>query len=33
MLYVWIAVLVLAVVAEAMTSDLVAIWFVPAAIK
>ena len=32
MLYVWIAVLVLAVVAEAMTSDLVAIWFVPAAI-
>ena len=32
MLYVWIAVLVLAIVAEAATSDLVAIWFVPAAI-
>ena len=32
MLYVWIAVLVLAVAAEAMTTDLVAIWFVPAAL-
>ncbi len=32
MLYVWIAVLVLAVVAEAVTSDFVAIWFFPAAL-
>ncbi|MBQ9098946.1 MAG: NfeD family protein [Clostridia bacterium] len=32
MLYVWIAVLVLAVVLEAVTSDLVAIWFFPAAL-
>ena len=32
MLYVWIAVLVLAVAAEAMTTDLVAIWFVPASL-
>lgn len=30
--YVWIAVLVLAVVAEAFTSDFVAIWFFPAAL-
>ena len=32
MLYVWIAVLVVAVVGEAMTTDLVAIWFFPAAL-
>lgn len=32
MLYVWIAVLVLAVTAEALTTDLVAIWFFPAAL-
>ena len=32
MLYVWIAVLVLAVFSEAMTTDLVAIWFFPAAL-
>ena len=32
MLYVWIAVLVMAVVGEAMTTDLVAIWFFPAAL-
>ena len=32
MLYVWIAVLVLAVVSEAVTSDFVAIWFFPAAL-
>ena len=32
MLYVWLAVLVLAVVTEALTSDLVAIWFLPAAL-
>ena len=32
MLYVWIAVLVAAVAAEALTNDFVAIWFFPAAI-
>jgi membrane protein implicated in regulation of membrane protease activity len=32
MQYVWIAVLVLALVVEALTSDLVAIWFFPAAL-
>lgn len=32
MFYVWIALIVLAVVAEAMTTSLVAIWFVPGAI-
>ena len=32
MLYVWIAVLIAAVVVEAMTNDFVAIWFFPAAI-
>ena len=32
MLYVWIAVLVVAVVGEAMTTDLVAIWFFPSAL-
>ncbi len=32
MLFVWIAVLAAAVVIEAFTSDLVAVWFVPAAI-
>ena len=32
MLYVWIAVLVLAVILEAVTNDLVAIWFFPAAV-
>ena len=32
MLYVWIAVLVAAVVVEALTNDFVAIWFFPAAI-
>lgn len=32
MLYVWIAVLVTAVVVEAVTSDFVAIWFFPAAL-
>lgn len=32
MLYVWITVLVLAVIFEAATSDLVAIWFFPAAL-
>ena len=32
MLFVWIAVLVLAVITEAMTTDLVAIWFVPSAL-
>ena len=32
MQYVWIAVLIAAIVAEAMTTDLVAIWFVPAAL-
>jgi membrane protein implicated in regulation of membrane protease activity len=32
MLYVWIAVLVVTVLLEALTSDLVAIWFVPAAL-
>ena len=32
MLYVWITVLVLAVAAEALTNDFVAIWFFPAAI-
>ncbi len=32
MLYAWLAVLVLAVVIEAVTSDLVAIWFFPAAL-
>ncbi|MBQ8356980.1 MAG: NfeD family protein [Clostridia bacterium] len=32
MLYVWIAVLVLAVITEAATSDFVAIWFFPAAL-
>ena len=32
MLYVWIAVLVTAVVVEALTNDFVAIWFFPAAV-
>ena len=32
MLYVWIAVLVAAVVVEALTNDFVAIWFFPAAV-
>ena len=32
MLYVWIAVLVMAVVVEAVTRDFVAIWFFPAAL-
>lgn len=32
MLFVWIAVLALAVIVETLTSDLVAIWFVPAAL-
>ena len=32
MLYVWIAVLVAAVIVEALTNDFVAIWFFPAAI-
>ncbi len=32
MLYVWIAVLVAAVVVEALTNDFVAIWFFPAAL-
>ncbi len=32
MLYVWIAVIVLSVVAEAATTDFVAIWFFPAAL-
>ena len=32
MLYVWIAVLIAAVVVEALTNDFVAIWFFPAAI-
>lgn len=32
MLFLWIAVLALAVVMEALTSDLVAIWFVPGAL-
>ena len=32
MLYAWIAVLVLAIVIEAATSDFVAIWFMPAAV-
>ena len=32
MLYVWIAILVTAVVVEAATSDFVAIWFFPAAL-
>ena len=32
MLYLWIAFLVLAVITEALTSDLVAIWFFPAAL-
>lgn len=32
MIYAWLGVLVLAVVAEALTSDLVAIWFFPSAL-
>lgn len=32
MLYVWLATLLVAVVAEALTSDLVAIWFLPGAL-
>ena len=32
MLYVWIAVLIAAVVVEALTNDFVAIWFFPAAV-
>ena len=32
MYFVWIAVLAIAVIAEALTSDLVAIWFFPAAL-
>ena len=32
MLYIWIAVLVAAVVVEALTNDFVAIWFFPAAV-
>ncbi|MBE6690469.1 MAG: NfeD family protein [Ruminococcaceae bacterium] len=32
MLFLWIAVLVLAIVIEATTSDMVAVWFMPAAI-
>ena len=32
MQYLWIAVLIVAIVAEAMTSDFVAIWFFPAAL-
>lgn len=32
MVYVWIGVLVLAIVTEALTSDYVAIWFFPAAV-
>ena len=32
MLYVWIAALLIAVAAEALTSDLVAVWFLPGAV-
>lgn len=32
MIYFWLAVVVLSIVAEAMTADLVAIWFMPAAL-
>ena len=32
MMYLWIAVFVLAIVAEVLTADFVAIWFIPAAV-
>ena len=32
MIYVWLGVVVMAIVAEAATTDLIAIWFMPAAL-